>query len=495
MQKESTIQEISKRIGELFGLQYSEVQYDSLIKNLRNITAELKVPFELEAVNDWLNHARLSPDELNTIAKHLSVGETYFFREKSAIDFFKEKFVSDFIANNKSHKTTLNIWSAGCSSGEEPYTLAILLRELIPDIQNFSIRILATDININALNKAKSGKYTEWSFRETPESIKSKYFRAQNKHYQIKEEIKQMVSFEQLNLATFYQSESKTVEETFDIIFCRNVLMYFLPEVAKNITAYFYKALKPEAWLITSQVELIDEYYLNFKRQNLFNGIFYQKHTPIEAENTIIDTIKTLTSQQRPGIKLKPGKKPVIRSARKTAKQVKVNKTVKQTTEKTTGEQALALFNAGKYPDYIAYCENDLHSIKNNEHLSFLYINALANTGQLQKAANIASDFVTNNTVNDNLLNLYATILMELKDWEKAKTVLTKSLYLNHEAVSTHFNLGIVYQKLGNQKQASKYFQNVLSILEKMNDDTLLPELDNITAGRLYELTKMMSTP
>jgi len=135
-----------------------------------------------------------------------------------------------------------------------------------------------------------------------------------------------------------------------------------------------------------------------------------------------------------------------------------------------------------------------LHSIKNNEHLSFLYINALANTGQLQKAANTASDFVTNNTVNDNLLNLYATILMELKDWEKAKTVLTKSLYLNHEAVSTHFNLGIVYQKLGNQKQAGKYFQNVLSILEKMNDDTLLPELDNITAGRLYELTKMMST-
>jgi len=494
MQKESTIQEISRRIGELFGLQYSEVQYDSLIKNLRNITAELKVPFELEAVNDWLNHARLSPDELNTIAKHLSVGETYFFREKSAIDFFKEKFVSDFIANNKSHKTTLNIWSAGCSSGEEPYTLAILLRELIPDIQNFSIRILATDININALNKAKSGKYTEWSFRETPESIKSKYFRAENKHYFIKDEIRQMVDFEQVNLANLHSSQSKPLEEVFDIIFCRNVLMYFLPEVAKNITAYFYKALKPEAWLITSQVELIDEYYLNFRKRNHFNGIFYQKHYPSEAELNSTEIEKPEFNQQRTIKKIKLKKKPEVRFVRKAIKQKKTFTPVNQATNTVNGDQAAALFSAGKYADFVAYCEKNLNYIKNDMHFSQLYINALANTGQLQKAAETASDFTNDNTVDDAFLGLYATILIELKDWEKAKTILTKSLYLNNASIATHFNLGIVYQKLDNQKQAGKYFRNVLSSLEKMNDDTLIPELDNITAGRLYELTKMMST-
>jgi len=275
MQKESTIQEISRRIGALFGLQYSENQYDSLIKNLRDITAELKIPFDLEAVNKWLNQTQHSSKELNTIAKHLSVGETYFFREKAAIDLFKEKIIPDFINQNSKQKSSLNIWSAGCSSGEEPYTLAILLKELIPDLEKYKIKILASDINVNALNKAKTGKYTEWSFRETPEPIKSKYFRAENKHYFIKDEIRQMVDFEQVNLANLHSSQSRPLEEVFDIIFCRNVLMYFIPEVAKNITAYFYKALKSEGWLITSQVELIDEYYLNFKRQNLFNGIFY----------------------------------------------------------------------------------------------------------------------------------------------------------------------------------------------------------------------------
>jgi chemotaxis protein methyltransferase CheR len=95
--------------------------------------------------------------------------------------------------------------------------------------------------------------------------------------------------------------------------------------------------------------------------------------------------------------------------------------------------------------------------------------------------------------INPEFLNIFANILMELEEWEKAKIYLTKSLYINPDLLATHFNIGYVYQKLGKAKQAEKHFQNLLKDLETMEDDAVVSEMDNMTAGRLKELTLMMA--
>src|SRR6185369_3291595 len=120
---------------------------------------------------------QLDKEQLETLAGHLTIGETYFFREQSSFDILENSILPDLIASRRGRGQRLRIWSAGCSTGEEAYSLAILLSRLIPDQREWQITILATDINSSALGKAVQGVYSDWSFRGVPQWIRQRYFK------------------------------------------------------------------------------------------------------------------------------------------------------------------------------------------------------------------------------------------------------------------------------------------------------------------------------
>jgi chemotaxis protein methyltransferase CheR len=183
------------------------------------------------------------------LAERLVIGETHFFRVAPQIAALRDVVLPGLIADRASQRR-LNLWSAGCSSGEEPYTLAILLRELLPAAEGWQIRLLATDLSAAALDVARRARYRDWSFRETPERIRRSYFLREGDNWHLDGAIRRMVQFALLNLVAD-QFPAPTPEiAAFDLILCRNVTIYFGQEVTGRLYRRFAAVLAPGGWLI-----------------------------------------------------------------------------------------------------------------------------------------------------------------------------------------------------------------------------------------------------
>ncbi|NKB18258.1 MAG: chemotaxis protein CheR [Pseudanabaena sp. CRU_2_10] len=179
----------------------------------------------------------------------LTTGETYFFRDRGQLNLIQEAILPEIIARKhqaqaiSQTKPSLRIWSAGCSTGEEPYSLATIVKELIPNYLNWNLLILGTDINTESIAKAKMGSYSEWSFRMVSPTIKQQYFSYQDKSWQLDDRIRRMVKFQPGNLLTDDYPSLNSDIYNMDIIICRNVFIYFNAENVETILAKFYQAL------------------------------------------------------------------------------------------------------------------------------------------------------------------------------------------------------------------------------------------------------------
>lgn len=193
------------------------------------------------------------------LASYLTVGESWFFRDAACFEALEHRVFPALIASRRAeHRRVLRIWSAGCASGEEPYSLAMLLDRLLPERSEWQITILATDIDTDALARARRGLYREWSLREAPGWIRNRYFRATEPMLiEIAPCIRRMVTFAPLNLAAAAYPSAATNTCAMDLILCRNVVMYFTGDAARAATSRLAAALAPGGWLAVSPVEAV----------------------------------------------------------------------------------------------------------------------------------------------------------------------------------------------------------------------------------------------
>lgn len=191
-------------------------------------------------------------DEITTLVNRLTTNYTYFNREEDHFKFLRETVLPYQEKNNKSK--VLNIWSAGCSSGEEPYTLAMVLNDYFKFMNNqWKIQIHATDISENVLSKARDGIYGADSLKELSESYKKRYFeKMKDGKYQVLPEIKRNVVFKGFNLMDTVAAKNK-----YDVIFCRNVMIYFNEETKIKIIDKLYEATKLGGYLMIGHAETI----------------------------------------------------------------------------------------------------------------------------------------------------------------------------------------------------------------------------------------------
>src|SRR5438477_1931588 len=203
---ETLCSQLSEFIAEKMGLHFPSERWGDLKRGLAGAAGEFGFA-DVAACARWLLSASLTQAQVQTLASHLTVGETYFFREKKTFDVLAESVLPELIGARRNREPRLRIWSAACCTGEEPYSLAMLLHQVIPDLQNWHVTILATDINERFLQKAVTGVYGEWSFRDVPAWIKGRFFqRTREGRYSILPEIRKHVTFAHLNL----------VEEVYD---------------------------------------------------------------------------------------------------------------------------------------------------------------------------------------------------------------------------------------------------------------------------------------
>lgn len=214
-----------------------------------------------------------APQEMEELADRLTNNETYFFREERQLYSFRDQVIPRLV-DSLSGRRSIRIWSAGCSSGEEPYTLAMLLADS-PFLRGWDIEIFANDISRKVLAKARKGIYGPSSFRAIPPSYKNRYFtRTDGNNYEISPEIKKMVTFAHINLI---ENRSSALILPCDVIFCRNVIIYFNAETRAKLLELFYKKLRRGGYLLLGHSESLINVSTEFELVTLPNDLVYRK--------------------------------------------------------------------------------------------------------------------------------------------------------------------------------------------------------------------------
>jgi chemotaxis protein methyltransferase CheR len=220
--------------------------------------------------------------------------ESYFFRDKEQCKLLKTKILPELIQRHQVDKT-LRLCSAGCSTGEEAYSLAIMLNELIPDIDSWDLVIFGIDINQEALDKAKQGIYRAWSLRSIDTQIKHKYFKCVDNHYHIDDKIKSLVKWQQVNLVKDPFPQAHLDLQEFDLIICRNVFIYFESSAIAQVLDKFYHALQPLGYLITGHSELYGQVLKQFQTNVFPESLVYQRQTESLVYTPLGDVPSPLT--------------------------------------------------------------------------------------------------------------------------------------------------------------------------------------------------------
>ena len=220
----------------------------------------------------FLQYDARAEAEYDKVFDLVTTNETYFFREPAQLAAFAQEIVPELIEKRPGRK--IRIWSAGCSSGEEAYTIAMLLTER-RFYDRTSFEIFATDINQQVLAKARKGIYRENAFRATPPEIQERYFRKEDAHsWRICDEIRNRVQFGRLNL---YDGARVSLVGALDVIFCRNVIIYFDDASKKNVVQSFHQRLLDGGYLLLGHSESLISLSTQFKLKHLKNDMVYQK--------------------------------------------------------------------------------------------------------------------------------------------------------------------------------------------------------------------------
>jgi len=256
------------------GLFFEEKKIYFLKKRLSKRMEELEIKSTVEYYQ-LLSFGDKSEDELQRLIDLLTTNETYFFREFEQLQAFAEYCLPEICKKKeKNSNYKLKIWSAGCSTGEEPYTLAIILLEMLDNFRLWDKEILATDIDSVALKRAERGVYDDRSVKGVPEEYFAKYFTTQSDGYRVAIPLRKMVTFYKLNL---FDDREIARHKNFDFIFCRNVLIYFNDLSRRKVVNYFYEALNPGGYIFLGHSESMSRISSAFRITRKGDFIVYQK--------------------------------------------------------------------------------------------------------------------------------------------------------------------------------------------------------------------------
>ena len=219
--------------------------------------------------------ADIGRTELHNLIEELTVKETYFFRDLPQLDGFSQKVLPRLIAaKRQAGNLTLRIWSAACSTGEEPYTLAIIVRQALPDLADWRVEVLATDVDRDALRAAHRGSYGARSVKDVPPHLLRDCFTLAEGKWHVAPDIRKLVSVQQVNLI---DKQVMRRMRGFDIIFCRNVLIYFDDSSRRLTLGYFYDALDPGGYVFLGHSESVGRITAAFRIQRLDDFLCYSK--------------------------------------------------------------------------------------------------------------------------------------------------------------------------------------------------------------------------
>jgi chemotaxis protein methyltransferase CheR len=265
---------LSQHIYQKLGLHFDEKK----LYFLKTRVARRMAALGLEEPREYvflLSYADPDGLEMQALANLITTNETYMFREYEQLQAFANHCLPEVLSEKQARGLrTLRIWSAGCSSGEEPYTLAMILQDVFPQAQSWDCEIVATDIDENMLRKVAAARYGQRSVNEVPEQYLTKYLIEDGHEYVVRGRTAALVKTLHLNL---HDRMAMRAMRGFDFIFCRNVLIYFDDLSRKRVVDHFYTALNPGGFIFLGHSESVGRVTAAFKLRRFEDHLVYMK--------------------------------------------------------------------------------------------------------------------------------------------------------------------------------------------------------------------------
>lgn len=419
-----------------------------------------------------------SEHEWEEIARQFTSGETFFFRDHGQIDLLSSRLLPELIARHRDDKT-LRIWSAGSASGEEAYSLAMLVDMLLPQRQGWNILILGTDIDPAAIHKARLARYGNWSFRQIPPNIQSRYFHADESDWVLNEAIRDMVSFRVSNLMTAPFPDQASELHDMDLILCRNVFIYFDRSAVSLIARKFAATLREGAYLLTAHTELLGYQVDDLHARLCAEGMVYQKENGASTPSYTADAL--------PQIMFPPLPQPQQLSA--PLPHVPVAPPQRVPDDDTLLKQAHASLHAR---DYVSAREHAAAILERNRHhagaldvLARLH----ADRGEYDQARQVCNRSLAANPLIASPYFVLAQLAQLEGDFDGAKSCLNKTIYLEPDHIAANLELAALFERDGDVPRAIGLRRTALGILRKRGDDDVIEPYEMTAA----EMTQWLS--
>ncbi len=460
--------EFQKYLNSNLGLHYSSRHEKEVLRKLTAISKEFEIENSSECIS-WLINTPVTRTIIEKLAIHFSIGETFFFREPKSFEYLEKIYLPALIRQRSANGKYLRIWSAGVASGEEIYSIAILLRQLIPNPKSWNISLLATDISPVLMEKAKRGIYSKWSFRHNKYPVDSYFTPAGENKFLVSDAVREMVRFSWLNLAEPVYPAAATNTLDMDIIFCRNVMIYFSGDVIGTVTDRFYQCLVKGGILVVSPADMTP--YISDK----FSRVVYSGYTIYHKGKKKARVEPAPTPSASPGMNYTP---PSV---------------VPEKPAPFTLEELQQLFEKGSFTEPESRIETQhltpvQDTVQQDRETKFLLAKTKANLGEYDESAILCEELLKTERTDYRIHYFYATILSELGKTSEAIASLNKAIYLEKDFPMGHYLLGNLVRKQNGNVMSEKHFRHLQKILLKMDPQSEIPESGGLTASKFIEL-------
>jgi chemotaxis protein methyltransferase CheR len=406
-----------------------------------------------------------------TFIAELTIGETYFFRHRAQFEVLERHILPELIAR-RANERRLRVWSAGCATGEEPYSLAILLDRLLPDRGSWNVKILGTDINRASLERAQRGSYRSWSFRGVNTATQSRYFSRSDDDFRIVPAIAKMVSFSYLNLVEDAYPSLATNTQSMDLILCRNVLIYFGERTIEGVLGRLHDSLCEGGWLVSGPADTSTEGYRTFEVRSFPEAIVYRRPARAAHRPSAIPATPPPAPTRVSAPAARPEREPAAAVAGPEPEVA----------------AAFALWRSGVPDDAVDRLTRLDADHAGDPWPTYLLGKICANERRLDEALDWADRALARDGVFGPAHYLRGLVLGERGDLRGATDAIRRCVFLDPEFVLGQYALAGFLARLGETERAVKAVESVIRAAGELSREREVPEGDGLTAGRLIEL-------
>jgi chemotaxis protein methyltransferase CheR len=464
-------------VEEKTGLYLPAEKLDRLEEPFKDSKGNFALPSPGEVLRSIASSSECGRAYLTRLVTAITTHETYFFRTPPHFNALKNYLIPEILHSKRYRgEKTLRFWSAGCSTGEEPYSLAMLLLDIFPDIGFWQVNILATDIDLDALERAEKGIYGRWSFRGVAPEITEKHFhRISEERYRVDDRIRSMVTFQPLNLKSDPYPSSFFGTTDLDIILCRNVTIYFRPETTQKIIHNFCHCLNEGGFLLTGTAEHSFHAYKDFEVRVFPETIIYQR-PPSERE---------VSPPPKPiSIPLPP-----LELTRPPAKETRHKPAArKKKPEKHPMEKSLDLLAQGEVDKTLMLLAEEVEKNPKDSRACFLLGRISADRNHQREAIYWLSQTVALDPLHWWAHYLLGLLRLEENRIDQALQSLKKAVYIEPDFALGHFYLGRAHKHLGQTEKARKNFTTVKKLLDSLPLSQELEGAESMTTHQLLTL-------